>query len=703
MRQHISLRPLLLAFSIANVGTVLAQEEDTTLTVEQPIETVTVWGQRETGLSADAATGALGARPILDTPFSISVLSSEEIAQHQISSLENLFGHEASVSVQGGAYSNFGSTLSVRGLPLDYSNSYKINGLSLNNFSGELPYEVFERIELLKGATGFMYGFAAPGGVINYVTKKPTGEKQLAINSGFRSDAIYNAHLDTGGHIGDRDSLGYRLNLGYEYGDTVNDDGKVKRKTAALSLDYRLSEALYWHLDMIYNDRHVNNSVSWMNNWMSSDQDLPHPVDGSRNLGVAGSFDDSENLIAMTGLDWSLSENWHLGLDYSYTENNTRWIKTMPNLENSQGDLSIRIYDQAFDMDFRQYQLQLNGHFSALGMDHQFVSGAAYQKTIAYRSDPTRIVEFLPGMDNLYRPASQHYDSVFKEQLEKVYYTSQRSAWLSDTVELGSGWSTLLGLRYNDYEYAEAWSNWTAYEEDAVTPVAALMYKPAADTMLYISYVEALEQGGTVGETYANANEMLPPLESEQYEAGLKLEKSSWVASAALFRIERSAEYVNNHNVYVQKGVTRYDGLEIEISAQLHQNWLLRANGMYLSTRYQKTGPDSTIKDNDVAATPKKQGSFHISYQVPAVSGLNLEAGAKYYGEMPLDADNIWILKDYTLFDVGISYNTQLYDKEIILRSTATNLSNKAYWSTDGWGLRIGEPRTVALSMQVIW
>jgi iron complex outermembrane receptor protein len=58
-------------------------------------------------------------------------------------------------------------------------------------------------------------------------------------------------------------------------------------------------------------------------------------------------------------------------------------------------------------------------------------------------------------------------------------------------------------------------------------------------------YVEALERGGTAGETTANAGEVMSPLKSKQIEAGVKVEQANWSATAAVFRMQRAAEYVN--------------------------------------------------------------------------------------------------------------------------------------------------------------
>ena len=168
----------------------------------QQLTTVNVTATAEAdaaSLNTVTSNGTLGSAKVLDTPFSISSVTEKSISERQVNSLETLFAGDASVTILGNTYSNWGDTMTVRGLPLNYTNSYKLNGMPLSNFSGQLPYEILERVDLLKGATGFMYGFAAPGGIVNYVTKRPTENNLLSLGVGYRSDGILSQSLDVGG------------------------------------------------------------------------------------------------------------------------------------------------------------------------------------------------------------------------------------------------------------------------------------------------------------------------------------------------------------------------------------------------------------------------------------------------------------------------------------------------------------------------
>lgn len=696
--------PLYLGCAMLSAGYACAEED-------KAIEHVTVTGTQTSSLEQETMSGSLGSRSVLDTPFSVSVITSENIADKQVNSIERLFSLEASVLTTGGNYSNFGSVINVRGLPLSYTDSFKINGRPVNNFSGELPYEAFEQIELLKGLSGFMYGFGTPGGIVNYVTKKPTDEDLLSFGVGLRSKSILTEQVDIGGRKG---KFGYRINLAHEDGDTVNDnddytndgaEGAIERDTFAGSFDVKITDQLTWVTDLIYNKRRVDESASWINYFALTEGDeLPEPVNGSRNPAAKGTFEEGETKFVNTGLRWEITKNWLAKMDYSESENNTRWAKSLLQLRDTEGELRVRIYDQAFDTDFDSSQLMVEGKFQSGTISHQLVTGLSTQKMTAYRSDDTRIVTWLPGFDNLYEPVPLSYESTFEEQMEKAYYAKQHAFFISDTLGFNAQWSLLMGLRYTDYESSDNRNNWKHYNDQVTTPTVALMFKPETGTTFYASYVESLEEGSVVSETmsYTNGGEMLPPLESEQMEIGFKKETADWTATAAIFHIERAAEYANASMEYVQDGKVIFDGIELAAGVQITDDLLFSTSITALQTEYENTQAD--LEGNDVEGVPELQAAVEAAYTIPAVDGLTISAGAKHTGKTTLDQNNYWELDSYTLYDLNANYTTQVADHALTIRGTINNVTDEEYWATDGSGsMRIGEPRSFAISAQLDW
>lgn len=225
------------------------------------------------------------------------------------------------------------------------------------------------------------------------------------------------------------------------------------------------------------------------------------------------------------------------------------------------------------------------------------------------------------------------------------------------------------------------------------------MFKPAADTTLYGSYVESLEQGATVGLTYANARELLSPLKSKQYELGLKTQRDRWSATAALFRIERGAEYANSQNVLVQDGQSVYQGLELGASTRLGSQWQLGGNLMFLDSAYRH---GSDYVGNRVAGAPSFVATAQLSYAVPQVPGLKLTADAKYTGGTMLNASNQLKLPGYTVANIGASYATRIGGHDTTFRVAINNVTNKRYWEYQYADyIKPGDPRTLSVSAKL--
>lgn len=207
----------------------------------------------------------------------------------------------------------------------------------------------------------------------------------------------------------------------------------------------------------------------------------------------------------------------------------------------------------------------LEGRFSTGPLKHLVVAGASWQKQKNdYSVDG---VYQLQGTGNLRTQNTNTYYSQGGLDLYRAAEITQKALFASDTIDLTGGWSVLGGLRYTDYEqvgFNAAGARNSRYEKNGVlTPTVALMYNITPQTMAYASYIESLEPGSSVGNTYANFGALLDPLKSKQYELGIKTNQDGWAATAALFRIEKKAEYTNAANELVQDGKSIYQGLEL--------------------------------------------------------------------------------------------------------------------------------------------
>ncbi len=305
--------------------------------------------------------GVLGNKSVIDTPYSITTKTAEEIETRQTNSLGKIFVGEPSIVTEVNSYSSGWSTpVSIRGLKLDETNGYKVNGYSVSAWGGEFPVELAQNVMALKGLSGLMYGFATPGGIINYQTKQPTEENLLSTKIGYRSAGILSASLDAGGRVGEDKQFGYRFNIVKEKGETYNGSDADNLATA-LALDYRILPNLVWKGEILYQDRHLDNEASMFSWWGFEGNKLPKPIDGSDKHIVKGAFYTIHSALAQTGLYWQINDDWKAEITQARTRNRNFVNKTFAYILNEQGDYSINMYQLGGESVRDTSQLMING------------------------------------------------------------------------------------------------------------------------------------------------------------------------------------------------------------------------------------------------------------------------------------------------------------------------------------------------------
>lgn len=657
-------------------------------------------------LNVPVNAGALGIRSQLQTPFSSAVVTAADIESRQVSKLGDVFALDASVSDNSSSNGAWASYLTVRGLPLDWQNSYRIDGKPFVSYVTTLPYEQFERIDLLKGASGFMYGFGAPGGMLNYVTKKPTDEPLRSLTLGYTSKSVWRESADLGGRVGDEGRFGYRLNATHEEGTTYN-DGSLYRNSVSLALDARLTEKLTWDFQSLYQDRKAIGQDATITTARMIGDTLPSPLRAdNNNLEGEGLYADNAFRFYSTGLKYQLNDNWNVSTHYTYNSTRTRRNEGVLSLTSSQGDYDDFRSDYGEAYSYNQWEVMLEGTFNTGPLAHQVVLGASWQKQ---KNDySSNGVYQLEGTGNLYEQNTNAYYSDGQLNLYRAADITQKAIFASDTVDLTGGWSVLGGIRYTHYEQTSYLPSGREaaepYEKKGeLTPTMALMYHFTPQTMAYASYVESLEPGSIVGNTYENRGSLLSPLTSKQYELGIKSEHENWAATAAIFRIEKKSEYAsaiaNDKQELIQDGKSIYQGLELGASARVARNWNIGGSIMMLDSEYKK-GADNM--GNRVAGAPKLIAAARVIYDVPQLPGLRLRADAKYTGNVMLDAPNHVNVDDYTIINLGATYDTQISGYDTTFRAGINNLTNKRYWLHQSeYYIKAGDPRTYSLSASI--
>jgi iron complex outermembrane recepter protein len=693
------------------LGTVHADDSDPQQAKVLEQVSVTAAGPLDVYRATEADTGALGPRSLLDTPFSIDAVTSDLIQNRQSIDINEAFAADPGVTPLASGYAGESSGFAVRGLPVDLLNGYKMDGLSIPNWGSDLPLELFNQIELLKGPGGFMYGFGQPGGILNFVSKQPTIKPHASFTLGYLSNGVFKEAVDVGGTLDGQGGWGYRVNLVHEDGNTFVHDGHIRRNAASLALTKDITSNLHWHFNSIYQDRDTQGTYYGIilgqdfGLPVSAPVHVPAPLPGDQRVSQPYTGYQTTYRVANTGVKWDISPDWSFRVDYSYANQSRENRDSALIITDNQGNYTDLNYLGYSRYAYQQWQGTFIGSAMTGAIKHDLVFGASWQALDEhypqYFNDASG--QQTLGYGNIFDPPIfPNPGTPISRATYLAETTTQRSLFASDTLSFSAQWSALLGLRAMQYIDTAYSANGTAptarYKKHPLTPTAALMYKPVAPVTLYASYVQSLEQAGSAPETAANAYQTFAPTTSKQFELGAKTDFDTWSANLALFQVQRGLQYLNSDNVYVQNGQTRYQGLDFSAQTSLGRHWTLMGGVMYLDATNVQAAPG--VDGKRAYGAPRLQGNVYVEYSVPQVPGLFLTAGGRYVGKEAIEADNSHFIGGYRSFDLGARYISSIGSHPVTYRVGVDNLGNEKYWLTSfGFILNQGTPRTVRASV----
>ena len=173
----------------------------------------------ETGLREIVVTANRRAEDLQQAPLAISAVSSEELELRGLTEIKDLSAISPNVSIIGGTTNATAAVVSIRGIPsaadetqgFDSPIGLYLDGVFLAR-SSAASFEVadIERVEVLRGPQGTLFGRNTTGGAINFITKKPSSDASLKVTLGAGNFGLWSgkAILNSG------DLGGVRLSLG---------------------------------------------------------------------------------------------------------------------------------------------------------------------------------------------------------------------------------------------------------------------------------------------------------------------------------------------------------------------------------------------------------------------------------------------------------------------------------------------------------
>lgn len=675
------------------------------------VEEVVVTGAYE---HEATSVGPLGARKLKDTPFSLGVMSGEMLENIHASSADDLLRLNPMLRTFGTS-SRAGAgaaNMTIRGFSMSSANGTAENGLRTQKDS--VFMEEMERVEVLTGLSGFLYGPASVGGLVNYVTKRPPDASLLSVTAGSYGGSNLFAHGDVGGRFGANDQFGYRINALLQDGDTVVDEQSNRRELLSLAADWRITSDLVLQLNASSGDSVLKGSVpAWQ---VPVGVPYPRPQEPTDNYGqpFAGTEVDTDKVGA--SLHWRINDTFQFRASYRHAEDYVSWPYYVNNTYvPASGTYSQAIYSLRPSTSYRDaVSLLLDADFLTGPLRHKMTAGFFGDRSVTKEEAGPYFGLALTrtGLDYFAPPT--YIDAPAQPALGggALIRTSRRTARnfvIGDEISYGEHWSLLLGANHSTpisttYDSITG-AQGVTYQESEVSPSVSLLYKPKSFVTTYVSYVEALEPGVIVTnsgtQTYTNAGTALPPLVSEQFEVGAKLEWREALFTLALFDIDRGLQYAllnpDSTYTYVQSGRQTHKGVEFSVNGRVAERLFLYGGFTFLDPKVSRNEANPALNGKAPQIVSKEMAKLYAEYEPAFVPGLALTAGIAYTGRYAANTLNSVFLPSFTTGDVGARYSMRWNEDEITFRLTVANVTNERYWLTNSY---VGAPRSVALSVQ---
>lgn len=667
--------------------------------------------------SPPADVTGFGDVPLREVPISATVIDRGQLDAIGARRLADLTAFDASVT---DAYNSPGywDFLSIRGFTLDNRFNYRREGLPISAQTA-IPLDNKDRIEILKGTSGIQAGTSAPGGLVNYVVKRPTQQdlREVRLEASSRSSLL--AGVDLGGRFGADRAFGWRLNAAQERLRPTIGNLQGDRSLLAAAADWRINA-----------DSVLQAEVEWSQKSQASQAGfsllgnrLPSPGDPRVNLNDQPWLQPTQ-FDAFTGtvrFDQALGSSWRWSAQLGRQALRTDDYTAFPFGCTSEGNFDRYCSDGTFDYyDFRSEgekrriaaaSLQLKGSVATGAVTHDLSFGLLGSRS----RDRFQGEAFnFAGIGNV---AGAAVVPPAPARTGESTNRDERSIELSasDTIRWNDRITTWLGLRHTrlDRESVRTdGSRPTAYDQGLTTPWAAVSYKLSGGMLAYASWGQGVESQVVPNRAaqYTNAGQALPALKSRQWELGVKGGQESFGWQLAWFNIERP---VSNLDACSRLGLTPctggYDGEAVhqglEANAQWSQGpWRLGGSVMLLDAQRQGSTAEPALngrRPNNVPATVLR---LNAGWRFASVPGLALDARVSHEGRRSVLPDGSVQLPAWTRLDAALSYEAKLQGIDTRWTLGIDNVTNRRYWKESPYQfghvyLYPGAPRTLRLAV----
>jgi len=666
------------------------------------------------GIDRNSAATGLDLTP-RETPQSITIITREQIDDQAATTVADVLEYTTGLSVK--RVDRGRNLLSARGFDIT---NFQLDGLPFTTGNvglEETSTAIYERIEVIRGATGLLQGAGEPSASINMVRKQAdarrfTGEISIEAGSWDRFAAM----VDLGAPLTADGAVRARFVAEAHTQDAFIDLESSKGITLYGVIGADLGPGTRLRAGASY-QRDERDGVMWaqLPYWYSDGSIAEWPR--SRTTGADWNEWDTVEKSAFLSIEQELGAGWLLRGDVSYfrqTEDSKLiWLWGNPDSDTGVG---MDVWPYWYLAKPKQWSanLQVKGDYHLFGRRHELVVGAMYNhlKSGWTNRDPDHATVAPVGDFGAWDGSYPEPGWGPRYRMSGFGTTEQTAAYGVTRVHLLDPLKLIVGARLSSWTRDEEEALYTSARyriehENVFTHYAGVILDLTGFLSAYASYTSIFNP-----QTARDRNgRYLDPLEGANYEAGLKVDllDGRLRASGAVFRIEQDNFPVPDDGHFIPgttdvasrpvKGVVA-KGYELEMQGQPLPGWDISAGWSHFKAR----DPFGT----DVQAhQPRRVFRLATKYEFGGVlDGFSLGGSLRWESRPPQTAENPATgetepvgQKAYALVNLMAAYDLT---ERLTLQLNVNNVFDKTYYNTNSWfgGYIYGEPRHARLALR---
>jgi iron complex outermembrane receptor protein len=616
----------------------------------------------------NAVTATKTDTPLSETPQSVTVVTRDQMVDQGATNLQDALNYAAGVRSDAYGLDSRTDSVRVRGAYPDvYLDGLRQSYGYYTSTTRTEPYTL-ERLEVLRGPSGMLFGAGTAAGVVNMVSKRPLQEAQREVGVQFGSFGRKQIQADLTGPLNADGTLSYRLVALQRKADTQVDHVPDDRSVIAPSLTWRPNASTSLTLQGLW-QKDKSGSSSQFLPWQGTL--LPNPngrVPTSRFIGEPGAdYYDSERKTFGWQFEHKFNDSWTVRQNFRYAKNeNDNRYHYGDSFSDPGGwaaePIFQRVLGRYYDSSLTRNTTQtldnhVEGHFQTGAFKHTLLMGAdfARQRENVWSGTTFDTID-------VYAPVYGHVD-VPERTARPQTRQRQNGFYLQDQIKFDN-WIFVAGLRHDKAVSSAVGSD--DEKSSATTKRFGVMYVSPSGWSPYVSYSESFTpQSPREGRIFT-------PLRGEQWEVGVKYEprERAMAFSAAVYDLREKHQIVESQpKVFTQLGQTKTRGVELEAKGSIGPN-------LDLIAHYNYTDADALIE-----GLPRHQASVWAKYRfsIGGVNGFSAGAGVRLMSSFRDMQSGVGPrVPGVALADLVFAYETERWRYALNIN----NVTDKVYFST---------------------